>query len=155
MGHVQRERPQGSTHQNRLVPEPHQKILKSQNRTAPAPEKPKNIAPGRSSIWSQGQGERYTQSYTKLDGPRFEKLANIYGRNPDDEEDSEYEFPDNIRSCMFLKIPIQFPSCPGLWEIMPSMLEPRASPSVAAVDNRIYVFGGDQISEVSFISSLF
>ena len=35
---------------------------------------------------------------------------------------------------------------------MPSMLEPRASPSVAAVDNRIYVFGGDQISEVSYIS---
>ena len=36
----------------------------------------------------------------------------------------------------------------GQWEVMPSMLEPRASPSVAAVDNRIYVFGGDQISEV-------
>ena len=38
----------------------------------------------------------------------------------------------------------------GRWEVMPSMLEPRASPSVAVVDNRIYVFGGDQISEVNF-----
>ena len=47
--------------------------------TGPAPEKPKNIALGRSSIWSQGQGERYTQSYTKLDGPRFEKLDKFLG----------------------------------------------------------------------------
>ena len=38
--------------------------------TGPAPEKPKNIALGRSSIWSQGQGERFTQSNNKLDDPR-------------------------------------------------------------------------------------
>ncbi len=30
------------------------------------------------------------------------------------------------------------------------MLEPRASPAVAAANGKIYVFGGDQINEVTF-----
>ena len=30
------------------------------------------------------------------------------------------------------------------------MLEARASPSVAGVNGKIYVFGGDQINEVNF-----
>ncbi len=35
---------------------------------------------------------------------------------------------------------------------MPPMLQPRASPAVATVNGKIYVFGGDQINEVdSFI----
>ena len=29
------------------------------------------------------------------------------------------------------------------------MLEPRASPSVGTVNGKIYVFGGDQINEVT------
>ena len=36
------------------------------------------------------------------------------------------------------------------WQIMPPMMEPRASPSVAAANGKIYVFGGDQINEVNF-----
>jgi actin-binding protein IPP len=36
------------------------------------------------------------------------------------------------------------------WQEIPPMLEPRASPSVAAVNGKIYVFGGDQINEVNF-----
>lgn len=35
------------------------------------------------------------------------------------------------------------------WERVPSMLQPRASPAVAAADGKIYVFGGDKINEVS------
>jgi hypothetical protein len=35
------------------------------------------------------------------------------------------------------------------WEEIPPMLEPRASPSVGTVNGKIYVFGGDQINEVS------
>jgi len=36
------------------------------------------------------------------------------------------------------------------WTELPPMLEPRASPSVSAVNGKIYVFGGDQINEVNF-----
>ena len=36
------------------------------------------------------------------------------------------------------------------WEIISPMKEPRASPSVAAANGKIYVFGGDQIIEVNF-----
>lgn len=36
------------------------------------------------------------------------------------------------------------------WEQLPPMLEPRASPSVASANGKIYVFGGDQINEVNF-----
>ena len=38
----------------------------------------------------------------------------------------------------------------GCWQVMPSMLEARASPSVASVNNKLYIFGGDQINEVNF-----
>ena len=38
----------------------------------------------------------------------------------------------------------------GCWQVMPSMLEARSSPSVASVNNKLYVFGGDQINEVNF-----
>ena len=38
----------------------------------------------------------------------------------------------------------------GCWCVLPPMLEPRASPSVASVNSKIYVFGGDQINEVNF-----
>ena len=38
----------------------------------------------------------------------------------------------------------------GCWSVLPPMLEPRASPSVASINNKIYVFGGDQINEVNF-----
>ena len=38
----------------------------------------------------------------------------------------------------------------GGWCVLPPMLEPRASPSVASVNSKIYVFGGDQINEVNF-----
>ena len=36
------------------------------------------------------------------------------------------------------------------WQEIPPMLEARASPSVASVNGKIYVFGGDQINEVNF-----
>ena len=36
------------------------------------------------------------------------------------------------------------------WQEIPPMLEARASPSVAAVNGKICVFGGDQIHEVNF-----
>ena len=36
------------------------------------------------------------------------------------------------------------------WEEIPPMLEARASPSVASVNGKIYIFGGDQINEVNF-----
>ena len=36
------------------------------------------------------------------------------------------------------------------WQEIPPMLEARASPSVAGVNGKIYVFGGDQINEVNF-----
>ena len=36
------------------------------------------------------------------------------------------------------------------WEEIPPMLEARASPSVASVNGKMYVFGGDQINEVNF-----
>ena len=38
----------------------------------------------------------------------------------------------------------------GGWCVLPPMIEPRASPSVASVNSKIYVFGGDQINEVNF-----
>ncbi|CAL4082232.1 unnamed protein product, partial [Meganyctiphanes norvegica] len=46
-----------------------------------------------SSIGSGSSDEDQQFDYLNDWGPRFEKLANIYGRKPDDEEDSEYEFP--------------------------------------------------------------
>ncbi len=36
------------------------------------------------------------------------------------------------------------------WEPVSPMTQPRASPSVAAANGKLYVFGGDQIHEVNF-----
>ena len=36
------------------------------------------------------------------------------------------------------------------WGPVPPMRQPRASPSVAAANGKLYVFGGDQINEVNF-----
>ncbi|CAL4123185.1 unnamed protein product, partial [Meganyctiphanes norvegica] len=46
-----------------------------------------------SSIGSGSSDEDQQFDHLNDWGPRFEKLASIYGRHPDDEDDSDYEFP--------------------------------------------------------------